>query len=400
MEFHVVVLLIGALVLGLGVTADGLKRIWLTAPLLAVAIGVVVGPEVTGLIELEWLGEPRKVLKDLAELTLAVALTATALQISRNDLRENLGRAGALLLLGMVGMFAVTSLGAWLLLDLPFWGAVLVGAILTPTDPVVASTLVTGSLAERCLPRWLRRSLQIESGANDGLAIAFVLLPLIVVAESAGSWLGEAAQELGIGLAVGAITGPLAAWGLRASRRWGGFGDEYVLAVGVGLALLNVAGAELLGGSGILAAFVSALIFSEILHEEAAEPLERMQGAVEKLFILPVFALFGLVLPWDAWTGLGVGGLAFAVWVLVLRRPPVVGLALAATTATGRRGTAFLGWFGPLGVAAMYYVTFAEDYHPADYETVFAAATLAITVSIVAHSVSATPWVRRFRGRV
>lgn len=399
MEFHVVVLLIGALVLGVGVTADGLKRAWLTAPLLAVAIGVVVGPEVSGLIELEWLGEPRKVLKDLAELTLAVALTATALQISRNDLRENLGRTGALLLVGMTGMFAVTSLGAWLLLDLPFWGAVLVGAILTPTDPVVASTLVTGSLAERCLPRWLRRSLQIESGANDGLAIVFVLLPVVVVAEGVGAWATGAVQKVGVGLAVGAATGLVAAWAVRASRRTGSYGDEYVLAVGVGLALLNVAGAELLGGSGILAAFVSALIFSEILHEEAAEPLERMQGAVEKLFILPVFALFGLLLPWDAWTGLGVGGLAFAAWALVLRRPPVVGLALAATTATGRRGTAFLGWFGPLGVAAMYYVTFAEDYHPAHYETVFAAATLAITASIVAHSVSATPWVRRYARR-
>ena len=399
MEFHVVVVLLGVLVLGLGVTADGLKRAWLTAPLLAVVIGVVVGPEVTGLIELEWLGEPRKVLKDLAELTLAVALTATALQISRSDLRENLRRVGALLLVGMAGMFAVTSLGAWLLLDLPFWGAVLVGAILTPTDPVVASTLVTGSLAERCLPRWLRRSLQMESGANDGLAIIFVLLPVVVVVEGVGAWATEAVQEVGIGLAVGAATGPVAAWALRASRRWGGYGEEYVIAVGVGLALLNVAGAELLGGSGILAAFVSALIFSEILHEEAAEPLERMQGAVEKLFILPVFALFGLLLPWDAWAGLGVGGLAFAAWALLLRRPPVVGTALAATTATGRRGTAFLGWFGPLGVAAMYYVTFAEDYHPEDYETVFAAATLAIAASIVAHRVSATPWVRRYGRR-
>ena len=323
-------------------------------------------------------------------------MTATALQISQSDLRENLGRAGLLLTLGMVGMFAVTSLGAWLLLDLPFWGAVLVGAILTPTDPVVASTLVSGPLAERNLPRWLRRSLQIESGANDGLAIAFVLLPLIVVTQGADSWLGEAGRELGIGLGVGVVTGYVAGRAVSASDRTGIFADEYVLAVGVGLALVNVAGGELLGGSGVLAAFVSALVFSRLLPEEAAGPLERMQSAVEKLFILPVFALFGLLLPWSAWAGLGLGGLAFAAWVLVLRRPPVVGPALAATTATGRRGATFLGWFGPLGVAAMYYVTFAEEYEPARYETVFAACTLAITASIVAHSVSATPWVRRF----
>lgn len=396
MEFQVVVLLIGALVLAVGVTADALKRVWLSAPLIAVGIGVVVGPELTGIVKLEWLGEPRKVLKDLAELTLAVALTATALQISRSDLRENLGRAGALLTLGMVGMFAVTSLGAWLLLDLPFWGAVLVGAILTPTDPVVASALVTGPLAERHLPRWLRRSLQIESGANDGLAIAFVLLPVIVVTQGTGAWLGEAGQALGVGLGIGLVTGYLVGRAVSSLHRSGAYGDEYVLAVGVGLALVNVAGGELLGGSGILAAFVSALVFSELLHEEAAGPLERMQGAVEKLFILPVFALFGLLLPWDAWAGLGVGGLAFAAWVLLLRRPPVVGPALAATTATGRRGATFLGWFGPLGVAAMYYVTFIEEYDPARYETVFAACTLAIAASIVAHSVSATPWVRRF----
>ncbi len=293
-------------------------------------------------------------------------------------------------------MFAATSLGAWLLLDLPFWAAVLLGAILTPTDPVVASTLVTGPLAERCLPRWLRRSLQIESGANDGLAIVFVLLPAVVVAEGVGAWVGEAAKEVGIGLGLGVVTGLIAAWAVRTSRRTGSYSEEYVLAVGVGLALVNVAGAELVQGSGILAAFVSGLVFSEILHEEAAEPLEHVQSAVEQLFILPVFALFGLLLPWDAWTGLGLGGLAFAAWALLVRRPPAVSAALAAGTRTGRRGTAFLAWFGPLGVAAMYYVTFVEEFNPARYDTVFAAATLAIAASIVAHSVTATPWVRRY----
>ncbi len=126
----------------------------------------------------------------------------------------NWRRAGALLTVAMVGMWLATSLGAWLLLDVEPWVALLVGAILTPTDPVVASSLVTGRLAEANLPRWLRRSLQLEAGANDGLALIFVLVPALMLTlpqDDAAAIAGEAAGQVGIAVAGGLVMGFVAA---------------------------------------------------------------------------------------------------------------------------------------------------------------------------------------------
>jgi NhaP-type Na+/H+ or K+/H+ antiporter len=111
-----------------------------------------------------------------------------------------------------------------------------------------------------------------------------------------------------------------------------------------------------------------------------------------------VFLVFGALLPWDGWAALGWSGVAFAAWVLLLRRPPVAAVALAPSD-TPRRGRAFLAWYGPLGVAALYYVLVVERYGLAEQERIFAACTLAIAASVLVHSVSATPGVRGYGGR-
>ena len=123
-----------------------------------------------------------------------------------------------------------------------------------------------------------------------------------------------------------------------------------------------------------------------------------MQSALEHLLLVPVFIFFGAVLPWDGWMALGWPGLGFALWALVIRRPAAAVLALAPTN-TPRRGVAFLSWYGPIGVAAIYYVLFVERYALEQFDRIFAACTLAIAVSVVAFSITATPGVRRYGGR-
>jgi len=197
---------VGAALLALGLPSSIVKRVRLSVPLLALAAGVMAGPEVLALVDPREAGDERKVLKELARITLAVSLVATGLQMTRSDLREVGRRAVSLLTIAMVGMWLLTSLGAWLLLELPAWVALLLGGILTPTDPVVAFSLVTGRLAEGNLPRWLRRSLQLEAGANDGLALVFVLVPALVLTlpdDDPAAIAGEVAGQvtLAIGLA-------------------------------------------------------------------------------------------------------------------------------------------------------------------------------------------------------
>jgi NhaP-type Na+/H+ or K+/H+ antiporter len=119
---------------------------------------------------------------------------------------------------------------------------------------------------------------------------------------------------------------------------------------------------------------------------------------VTRLGVIAVFGVFGTVLPWDGWLRLGVPGLLFAAWVLLVRRPPIAWVALLAT-GTGRTSRGFLAWFGPLGVAGIYYLAFAERYHLPEYEQLFAAGSLAICTSVVVHTFTSTPGVRLYARR-
>ena len=403
MELNVVLVVVGATLLSLGLLSRVVTRLCLSGPLIAVALGVLVGPELLGAIDPSEMGDERKVLEEAARLTLAVALTGTGLQITRSDLRANAGRAARLLTVTMVGMWLAAALGAWLLLDLSFETALLLGAVLTPTDPVVASSIVSGKLAAGNLPRRLRRTLMIEAGANDGLALPFVLLAglLVVGADGvAAEWVADTGREVGIALVAGAALGVVAAtvyiWGVDE----GEVDEKSLLGAAFGLAVLALGLTHILGGSGVLASFVAALVFSARLPQSVREELSEVQEAITRFFLLPVLVLFGAMLPWHDWQVLGGAGLAYAAWVLFLRRPPAAALGLVGSDAS-RGERVFLAWFGPLGVAAVFYVTYIERFALSEHEreTIFAAATLAIVASILVHSVTATPGTRVFGGR-
>ena len=403
MELNVVLVLVGATLMSLGLLSRVVTRLCLSGPLIAVALGALVGPELLGAIDPSELVEERKVLEEAARLTLAVALTGTGLQITRADLRANAGRAARLLTVTMVCMWLAAALGAWLLLDLSFETALLLGAVLTPTDPVVASSIVSGKLAAGNLPRRLRRTLMIEAGANDGLALPFVLLAGLLVVGGDGvaaEWGAEAGQEVGIAIVAGAALGVVAAtvyiWGVDE----GEVDEKSLLGAAFGLAVLALGLTHVLGGSGVLASFVAALVFSARLPQPVREELSEVQEAITRFFLLPVLVLFGAMLPWHDWRALGGAGLAFAAWVLFLRRPPAAALGLVGSDAS-RGERVFLSWFGPLGVAAVFYATYIErfDISKQEKETIFAAATLAIVASILVHSVTATPGTRVLGGR-
>ena len=401
MNTDLVLIVVGAAVLGLGLPSTLIKRVWLSVPLLAMALGVLLGPEVLGVLRVDVLADEHKVLEELARITLSASLVSTGLQFRRSDLKTNAARGGVLLTLVMLGMWLATSLGAWLLLDVEPWVALLLGGILTPTDPVVASSLVTGRLAEANLPRWLRRSLQLEAGANDGLALVFVLVPALVLtlpSDDAGSIATEVLSQLAVAIACGVAFGFLAAKLVDVAEDHQAASAGFFLISALALALLTLGAAHALGGTGVLASFVAGMTFSLGLGERYAEELEHTQSALEHLLLVPVFVFFGAVLPWDAWIELGWVGLVFAAWALVMRRPTVAAVALTATK-TPRRGIAFLAWYGPIGVAAIYYTLFVERYALEEFERIFAAATLAIAASVVVFSVTATPGVRRYAGR-
>ncbi|MGI8774908.1 MAG: cation:proton antiporter [Actinomycetota bacterium] len=401
MNVDLVLLITGGMLFVLGLLSAVLKRVFLTTVLAALLLGVILGPEVLDIIDpVTAVSSERRVLEGLARITLAVTLMSAGLQVGKQDLKEQWRRVLSLLTVGMFGMWFVTALGAYLLLPIPLWMAVLIGAILTPTDPVVASTLVTGRMAKENLTPTVRRSLQLESASNDGLALPLVLIAIAFAPgqEGLGYWAFEALKEVTIGVAMGTALGFGAGKALEvALHRWD-IEHASLVTLGLALALGALGSIHLVGGSGVLGVFVASLVFSLVVESELRDELEEIEESLVNVLILPVFTFFGAMLPWHSWSALGAGGVLFALWAVFLRRPFAAWGALSIVRAD-RRERVFLSWFGPMGVAALYYALLVETLGISRHHDIFAVASLAICLSVVVHSLTATPGIRLFKGR-
>ena len=175
---------VGGLLLLLGMLGGLLKeRTPVSEPLIALVAGVLIGPAALGLLDLADLGNQTLILEEAALVTLGVVLVGVALRLPVGYAGGNWRLLFVLLGIVMLLMWIAGGLLVYLILGVPFWAAVLIGAIITPTDPVVASSIVAGGVAERNLPARLRHAISSESGFNDGLALPFVVLPVLVLTE-------------------------------------------------------------------------------------------------------------------------------------------------------------------------------------------------------------------------
>lgn len=396
------IFLLGGVALVLfGLSSRAVKRYALSPILLALVAGVAVGPHALDLLDPASVVARGKLLEQVTRVALALSVFDIALRTRPDDLRADRRRLIVLLIVVMPGMWLVTSLGAGLLVGLPASAALVLGATLTPTDPGVASALVTGVTPNRSLPRRVRMSLQVEAGANDGLALPFVLLAGLLATVDGGQVLGEWAVEAGRKIGVAVVVGAAVGHGLRLLTDVAGIErlaeEDWFPLASTGVAITVLGLAHLLGGSGIFASFVAGLFFSEGLPEDLREPIHTVHRSVTKVALTVVFLTFGTVLPVDEWWPLlGAGGVAFAVWTFVVRRLPVAFPALALT-GTGPVSAAFIGWSGPLGAAAIYYLAFVERYAVADAERIFVAGSLAVAASVLGHAVTSVAGVGAYR---
>lgn len=400
-QLNLWVVFAGLVVVLLGLASARLESLPVSRPLLATAVGLLVGPVAGWFTPADW-PDAHAVLQEVARFTLAISVFGIALRTPRQDYRSLLRPVALLLTAGMVAMWLASAGLAWALLGLSPLTALLLGAVLTPTDPVVASSIVTGGLAERSLPDRLRATLSLESGANDGLAYLIVLLPIVVMESAtagaaAGTWLVDILLVGVLGaVLLGAAIGGLVAFALHRAHRHGWVEKESLLGLSIALSLLVLSLAHLLGSDGILAAFAAGVAFNLGVDRSEEFEEQRVQEAIARLFNLPVFVLFGALMPLQAWTDAGWPLLALGIAVLSLRRP----LALLATgrwlgAGLGRPDVLFLGWFGPLGVAALYYGLLAQE-RTGDAQHWHVASAL-VLLSVVAHGVTSAPGLAAYR---
>lgn len=402
-QLNIALAVTGAVVFLVGLLSRPIKKSLLQEPTIAVLVGIAVGPYGLGWLDVAKWGDENSVLEQAARITLAIGLMGVALRLSATSVRAFWRPVALLLTVGMAGMWLASSALAGWLLGLPFWTALLLGAVISPTDPVVASSIVTGPFAKEHLPLRLRDTISFESGANDGLAYAFVMLPILTIGHSGGAaWGRWIVESLLIGVVaasvVGALVGYAAAKLLAFAKRHDIVEKPSLLGYTVATSLFTLGAAELLGADALISVFLAGLVFNLCTERREEHEERHIQEAVAKLFTLPMFVIFGIALPFDEWLRLGWPRLALAVLVLLLRRPPVVGAVLPGLRgALSTRDAAYLGWFGPIGIAAIYYAAYARGH--AHDPLIWHAASALIFASILVHGMTAAPFTRLYAAR-
>ncbi|GAB3196931.1 NhaP-type Na+/H+ or K+/H+ antiporter [Pontibacter aydingkolensis] len=392
---NIIVTLLGGLVVLLALPSKKLEKSPVPATLVALVLGILIGPEFLDLIDLGELGNKSKILESTARLVLGIGLVGVALRIPKAYPRQNWRQMTLLVGAGMVLMWVISTALIYLILGTSFWLSALIGAIITPTDPIAASPIVTGPVAKKNLPDRIRHAISFESGANDGLSYLFIFLPLLVITLTPGlameKWLKhtllwEMLGATAFGLLLGFVAGKL----LRLAERHDMVQEEWRLVYTVALSLLAVGAGKLIKSDEVLVVFAAGAAFVQVISAEEQGEEEKGQEAVNRFFSYPIFALLGTEIPWSGWFELGWKGVLLAVAVLLLRRPPVLLLLKPFLPALyTKKDALFLGWFGPIAVAAIYYASLAE--HKLKEPLIWDVVSLVICASVVACGVSSTP---------
>jgi NhaP-type Na+/H+ or K+/H+ antiporter len=380
---------IALVVFGWGLLSARLSKADLSAPMVFVGVGVMLS-EVLDVIDPNVSHETIKV---LAELTLVLVLFADAARVRLRDLQADLGLYARLLGLGLpLTILAGTMLALVLFDGMGFWIALLIGAALAPTDAALGAAVMT----DPAVPMRVRRVLNVESGLNDGIATPVVTVAIAgaAVEGAHAPTVGGALVDLAIGVAIGIAVGLAGGRAMRAARRRGWASEDLAGPAVLSLSLVAYAGTLAVDGNGFVAAFVGGLLFGNVAGRGGAKEVffvEQTAGLIS----LMTWLLFGAVAVPIAWREADWQVVVYAVLSLTAVRilPVLLGLLGAGLS---RSTVAFIGWFGPRGLASIIFALIAlEDLHGAVDRAVAVIATT-VLLSVLAHGLSARPLAARF----
>jgi NhaP-type Na+/H+ or K+/H+ antiporter len=382
-------------VLGYAAVSRRLDGTPVTAAMVFMGVGLLLGPKVFGVVEPNPGGETVKM---LAEATLAVVLFGDAARIDLHALREQVGVPARLLGLGLPLTIVAGFLAALAVFGALEWPeALLLAVILAPTDAALGQAVVTLP----SLPLRVRQSLNVESGLNDGLCVPVFVVVLAIAGAEAGLISDAHAarvlvEQIGYGVGAGVGAGALSAAVVVVAGRRGFVEASWLQVVPVAGAGLAYASAAALGGSGFIAAFVGGAMFGAVRRKIGGEVGYFLEEA-GALLGAATFVVFGAVLLQPALGRLSWEVVLYAVLSLTVIRMLPVGLAMLGTGA--RRPTvAFIGWFGPRGLASIVFAVLTiESRGTLPHEDVLLDAVfVTIGLSVLLHGISAAPLARRY----
>ena len=387
--------IIALAVLGFASVSRRLDGTSITSAMVFTGAGLLVGAETLGLVDPAPTG---RTVRLLAEATLAVVLFTDAARIDLGALRDEYRVPARLLGIGLPLTIAA-GFGAALLVfgDIGWPEALLLAVVLAPTDAALGQAVVTMP----ALPSRIRQGLNVESGLNDGICVPLFFVALAFATAEAGVVSDRHAatllvEEIGYGSVVGAGAGTLAALLLVLCDPRGLIDPAWRQVMPVAAATLAYTAAAAVGGSGFIAAFVGGMLFGGVRRRVGgdvgllAEELGGLLGAAT--FVVFGGALLAPALGAATWAVAG-----YAVLSLTLVRMLPVAVAMVGTRARPPT-VAFLGWFGPRGLASIVFAVLlveAEGTLPQEgtlQTTIF----LTIGLSVLVHGVSAAPIAQRY----
>ncbi|OQN98660.1 hypothetical protein B0A48_15326 [Cryoendolithus antarcticus] len=389
-NFNIICATLGGFITIFGLVSYLLKeKFYLSEALISTIFGVIFGPHAADFIRpLDYANGSEIDLETITlyftRLVLGVQLVLAGVQLPSKYLWKEWKSLSILLGPGMCIMWMSTSLLVWgLVPDISFLFALAVGAAVTPTDPILSNSIVKGKFADKNIPRELQKIIIAESGANDGLGYPFLFLALYLIQYTGDQGLGTAGGGAGkaiglwfietwcytilLSIAYGAVVGWLAKELLHWAEERHYVDRESFLVFAITLALFIVGTCGMIGSDDVLACFIAGNVFTWDDWFRLETKDDSLQPTIDLLLNLSVFLWFGAVCPWHLFvenTVIPIYRLIpLGILVLLLRRlPMVLCFHHFIHQVEDIRHALFVGFFGPIGVSAIFYLYIAREF--------------------------------------
>ncbi|GAA5879332.1 hypothetical protein JCM1840_006952 [Sporobolomyces johnsonii] len=361
------------------------EKLLLSSSLISFGVGIAAGP-----IGLDWISPwqwtnfddsaRNNLTFQITRLVIGIQVMFAGIDLPAAYLRREALSLFMLLIPVMTVAWFVSA--GFILLFIPslsFLEALCIAACVTPTDPILANAIVKGRYAEKHVPKSVRDIISAESGANDGLGYPFLFLPIYLMERPASGEISDSLRhwvvttwlyQIFLACAVGAIIGFVARKTLKEAHRRQLIDHESFLAYGIGLAFLTLGVVGVLGSDDVLACFIAGNSLTWSDHYRIETEDEPFQDVIDSLLNTSVFIYLGSIMPWSELNNAYLTPwklFLLAACILAFRRLPfLLAIHKLIPALPSMKQGIFAGWFGPIGVSAVYYAILALHSLPED----------------------------------
>jgi NhaP-type Na+/H+ or K+/H+ antiporter len=389
-SFGTAALVFGALVIAGALVSGIARRSFLSLTAVFVLAGFALGD---GGLEVLRFDPHSGFVEDLALCALILILFRDGLEVEAEMLQRAWRLPLRKLVIAMPVTAVVIAVAGKVVVGLSWTEAFLLGALLSPTDPVLSSSVVTNPR----VPRVIRHSLNLESGLNDGLALPPVLaFSAALGADKDFVWWRFVLQDVTLGVLAGLVLGYVASRAVPRSTMERSLPDHQRALYGLGVAFVTYGATVLIHGNGVIAVFVCAMTVG-IRRPDIRRYVEERSADIIEIVKLGVFVVFGSLLTLPHLFDDGWAAVAIVAVTLLIARPVAVWIALAGTR-TDAATKAFMAWFGPKGVATMTFSLLVLSQGIAAGERIFNLAALVVLCSVLLHGLTdhaGVDWIAR-----